>query len=82
MHAVLLTRHGGYEALDYRTDVPVPVPAPGEVLIRVAAAGVNNTDINTRTAWYSKAVSEGSNAGGTAVFPAPTMPMQAGPGCR
>lgn len=68
MHAVLLTRHGGYEALDYRTDVPVPVPAPGEVLIRVAAAGVNNTDINTRTAWYSKAVSEGSNAGGTAGF--------------
>lgn len=68
MHAVLLTGHGGYEALDYRTDVPVPQPGPGEVLIRVAAAGINNTDINTRTAWYSKAVTEGSNVGGAAGF--------------
>ena len=68
MHAVLLTGHGGYEALDYRTDVPVPQPKPGEVLIRVAATAVNNTDINTRIGWYSKAVSEGSNAGGAAGF--------------
>lgn len=29
-------------------------PCQGDVLIRVGAAGVNNTDINTRTAWYSK----------------------------
>lgn len=68
MHAVLLTGHGGYEALEYRTDVPVPQPKAGEVLIRVAAAGINNTDINTRTAWYSKAVTEGSNAGGAGGF--------------
>ena len=68
MHAVLLTGHGGYEALDYRTDVPVPQPKAGEVLIRVAATAVNNTDINTRIGWYSKAVSEGSNAGGAAGF--------------
>ena len=68
MHAVLLTGHGGYERLDYRTDVPVPRPGPGEVLIRVAATAVNNTDINTRIGWYSKAVSEGSNAGGAAGF--------------
>ena len=68
MHAVQLTGHGGYEMLSYRSDVPVPQPQSGEVLIRVAAAGVNNTDINTRTAWYSKAVTEGSNAGGAAGF--------------
>lgn len=68
MHAVLLTGHGGYDKLDYRTDVPVPVPGPGEVLIRVRAAGVNNTDINTRTAWYSRAVTGGSNEGGAAGF--------------
>ncbi len=68
MHAVLLTGHGGYEVLEYRTDVPVPQPKPGEVLIRVAATAVNNTDINTRIGWYSKAVSEGSNAGGAAGF--------------
>ena len=47
MHAVLLTGHGGLEKLEYRTDVAVPEPGVGEVLIRVAAAGVNNTDINT-----------------------------------
>jgi len=55
MHAVLLTGHGGFERLDYRTDVAVPAPRPGEVLIRVGAAAVNNTDVNTRIGWYSKA---------------------------
>lgn len=54
MRAVLLTGHGGYDKLDYRTDVPVPKLRSGEVLIRVSAAGVNNTDINTRIGWYSK----------------------------
>lgn len=54
MHAVLLTGHGGPEALEYRTDVVVPTPTRDEVLIRIGAAGVNNTDINTRIGWYSK----------------------------
>lgn len=54
MAAVLLKAHGGYEQLEYREDVPVPRPQSGEVLIRVAAAGVNNTDINTRIGWYAK----------------------------
>jgi NADPH:quinone reductase-like Zn-dependent oxidoreductase len=63
MRAVLLLGHGGFEQLAYRDDVPVPSPAPGEVLLRVRAAGVNNTDINLRTGWYSKTVTEGSGAG-------------------
>jgi NADPH:quinone reductase-like Zn-dependent oxidoreductase len=54
MHGVWLTGHGGLDKLVLRSDIPVPCPNPQEVLIRVAAAGVNNTDINTRTAWYSK----------------------------
>ena len=62
MHAVQLTGHGGLDKLVYRTDVPVPFPTANEVLIRVAAAGVNNTDINTRTAWYSKAVTGETNS--------------------
>lgn len=67
MKAVLLTGNGGFDRLDYRDDVPVPAPKAGEVLVQVGAAGVNNTDINTRTAWYSKAVTEGttSSGGGT-----------------
>ncbi len=68
MHAVQLTGHGGIEMLDYRSDVPVPAPGRGEVLIRVAAAGVNNTDINTRIGWYSKAVTEDTNTGGASGF--------------
>ena len=68
MAAVLMTGNGGFECLSYRTDVPVPLPRPGEVLIRVGAAGVNNTDINTRTAWYSKAVVTGTAAGGSDGF--------------
>src|SRR6476659_4315216 len=60
MKAILLTGHGGYDKLEYREDVPVPELGSGEVLIRVGAAGVNNTDINTRTGWYSKTVSEGT----------------------
>ena len=63
MHAVLLTGHGGYDMLDVRDDVPVPKPGSGDVLIRVAAAGVNNTDINTRIGWYSKSVAEATDAG-------------------
>ena len=62
MHAVLLTGHGGLEKLQYKTDIAVPVPKDDEVLIKVSAAGINNTDINTRTGWYSKYK---SNAGGS-----------------
>lgn len=61
MRAFLLTRHGGPEALEYRSDLPVPRPGPGEVLIRVGAAGLNNTDIWTREGAYG---AEG-NAGAT-----------------
>lgn len=64
MRAVLLTGHGGPEKLEYREDVPVPVPGPDEVLVEVAACGVNNTDINTRVGWYS-----GGSWGGGLDFP-------------
>ncbi len=64
MRAVLLTGHGGFEKLDYRDDVPVPALQSGEVLIRVGAAGINNTDINTRIGWYSKSVDGATSSGG------------------
>lgn len=68
MHAVLLTGHGGPDRLEYRTDVAVPEPGPDEVLIRVAAAGVNNTDINTRIGWYSKSVQLATGPGAASGF--------------
>ncbi len=54
MRGVWLTGHGGLDKLEPRSDIPVPLPGPRDVLVRVAAAGVNNTDINTRIGWYSK----------------------------
>lgn len=45
MAAVLLTGHGGLDKLAYRTDVPVPRPAPGKVVVKVIACGMNNTDV-------------------------------------
>ena len=68
MAAVQLVGHGGIDKLVYREDVPVPVPDADEVLIKVAAAGINNTDINTRTGWYSKAVGASTGSGGTTGF--------------
>jgi NADPH:quinone reductase-like Zn-dependent oxidoreductase len=64
MRAVLLTGHGGLDRLEYRDDVPVPAPGPDEVLIEVAACGMNNTDINTRVGWYA-----GGSWGGGLQFP-------------
>ena len=55
MMAVVTSGNGGYEKLEYRA-VPIPVPGPGEVLLRVLAAGINNTEINTRLGWYSSSV--------------------------
>jgi NADPH:quinone reductase-like Zn-dependent oxidoreductase len=45
MRAVRLHEHGGPEVLRY-DEVPIPEPGPGEVLVRVHAAGVNPPD------WY------------------------------
>ena len=72
MRGVWLTGHGGLDKLEVHSDIPVPDPGPREVLIRVAAAGINNTDINTRTAWYSKedgASEDASWAGAPLHFP-------------
>lgn len=62
MKGVQLLGHGGPQMLSYREDLPLPSPAAGEVLIRVGAAGVNNTDINTRLAWYSKGDGDSKDA--------------------
>ncbi len=59
MKAVVTTGNGDYDKLAYR-DVPRPEPRAGEVLLKVLAAGVNNTEINTRLGWYSSSVTSGT----------------------
>ena len=63
MKAMVTMGHGDFDMLVWHEDWPVPTAASGEVLIRVGACGLNNTDINTRTGWYSKAVSEATTGG-------------------
>ena len=58
MRAFVLTGHGDLDRLEFHDAWPVPPVTTGMVLVRVLACGLNNTDINTRTAWYSKRVSE------------------------
>ncbi|PDT24898.1 alcohol dehydrogenase family protein [Rhizobium hidalgonense] len=74
MAAVLLTGHGGLDKLIYRSDVTVPAPADGEVLIRVTACGMNNTDVWVREGAYGTeddpaAVSTWRRQGNTLTFP-------------
>ena len=52
MKAVLLTGHGGPDKLRVEADWPVPNLAPDEVLVRVGACGINNTDIWVREGAY------------------------------
>ena len=57
MRAMVTMGHGGPETMEFREDWLVPSLAAGEVLVRVGACGLNNTDVNTRSGWYSKKVS-------------------------
>lgn len=51
MKAILLDGFGGPERM-YLSDAPDPRPAPGEVLIRIAATSVNRPDILQRNGHY------------------------------
>lgn len=74
MSAVQLVGHGGIDKLVYNTLVPVPQPAGDEVLIKVAACGMNNTDVWVRQGAYgteedAAAVSTWRRQGNTLSFP-------------
>lgn len=51
MTAIAITRPGGPEVLAAERR-PVPVPRPGEIVIKVAAAGVNRPDLMQRSGAY------------------------------
>lgn len=88
MHAVVTLGFGGTEQLVYQK-VGIPVIRENEVLIKVHAAGINNTEINTRVGWYSSDVQgstddliEGKGQAGSGGWSAPTpFPMIQGADC-
>jgi len=51
MHAVVITEPGEPEVLSW-LEVPDPVPGPGEVVIDIAASGVNRADLMQRQGLY------------------------------
>jgi len=51
MKCIQIARYGGPEVMLLR-DVPVPVPGPGEALVRVAYSGINFMDVHTREGKY------------------------------
>lgn len=61
MSGIVLTGYGDLDCLEWRDNLPMPQVGPDDVLIRVGAAGVNNTDINTRTGWYAKSVTDATS---------------------
>ncbi len=63
MKAMVLKGHGDLDAYEWHEDWPMPVPGPDDLLIRVGACGLNNTDVNTRSGWYSKAVDDATTGG-------------------
>ena len=66
MNAMVTMGHGNMDQMVWHPDWPCPTPAAGEVLVRVKACGLNNTDVNTRVGWYSKAVTEATSGDGYA----------------
>ena len=63
MKAMVLTGHGDLDMYHWHEDWPTPAPGPDDVVIKVGACGLNNTDVNTRSGWYSKAVDEATTGG-------------------
>jgi NADPH:quinone reductase-like Zn-dependent oxidoreductase len=63
MTAAVLTGHGDLDALQVRDDVAVPSPEAGQVLVRVGAAALNNTDLWSRQGAYGTAADPEAIAG-------------------
>ncbi len=51
MKAATLKAHGGPEVVEYREDLPVPVPGYAEVRVNIKAAALNRLDLWVRAGW-------------------------------
>jgi NADPH2:quinone reductase len=68
MRAIQITQTGGPEVLTL-TDLPIPEPGPGQVLVKIAAVGINFIEIYFREGRYKAPLPRilGSEASGTVV---------------
>lgn len=64
MRAMVTMGHGDMDQMVWHEDWPRPDPGADEVLVRVRACGLNNTDVNTRSGWYSKTVTDATSSEG------------------
>jgi len=88
MTAAVLTRFGGPDVLELHHDWPRPRPRRGQVLVKVTAAAVNNTDLWTRQGAYGLPEDPSAQAGWLGTFDFPRIQggdiagvvMEAGPG--
>jgi NADPH2:quinone reductase len=69
MHAIRLKGHGGPEALELE-ELPTPAPGPGQVLVRLEAAGVNFIDVYRRSGLYKVPLPHGMGLEGAGVVEA------------
>ncbi|WP_052947562.1 zinc-binding dehydrogenase [Aneurinibacillus tyrosinisolvens] len=82
MRAVVIREHGGPEVLQIE-EVPVPVPGPGEVLIKVETTALNHLDIFAREGLKGPGVPKitlphvsGVDVAGRVVYYGPSIPGQ------
>ncbi|KAE8440578.1 hypothetical protein EG329_007216 [Mollisiaceae sp. DMI_Dod_QoI] len=83
MRGVVIEKTGGVDVLQYKTDLPVPVPKDGEVLIKNDFIGINFIDINFRSGLYPTPLPHilGVEAEGTIIstsFPSSTYDLKPG----
>ncbi|KAI9677135.1 MAG: NADPH:quinone reductase [Bathelium mastoideum] len=85
MSGVIINKTGGTEVLEYKTDLPVPQPKEGEVLVKNDYVGVNFIDTYFRTGLYPAPgfpYTLGREGEGTLVAAGPNTPSAPAPGTR
>ncbi|KAI9848026.1 MAG: NADPH:quinone reductase [Sclerophora amabilis] len=78
MSGILIEKTGGTEVLQHRTDLPVPTPSDGQILVKNEYIGVNYIDTYFRTGLYSSPKPEilGREACGTVLAQGPNIPAE------
>ncbi|CAF9920527.1 MAG: NADPH:quinone reductase [Alectoria fallacina] len=84
MKGILIEKTGGTEVLQYKTDLPLPEPKEGEVLVKNDFIGINYIDTYFRTGLYTSPKPEilGKEASGIVVSPHQTTSPSFQPGDR